>query len=230
MEHFDNELGRIQFRRNEKAKRFIFRTQPDGILITLPKHASVSEALLALEKLRGKLMQKKERVVHRLLDENTDLKTNTFSVRIFRTERANFYFSRKDEFLYIACPKDTDFSHTETQTILRSGIERMLRAEAKRVLPGRLNLLSEKYRFSFAGLKINGSKSRWGSCSGKKDINLSFYLMLLPDHLINYVLLHELCHTVEMNHGLHFWNQMDAVTGNRSKILRNELKGYKTGF
>lgn len=230
MEYYDNELGRLQFRVNDRAKRFIFRTLPDGVLITIPKYSTIHEAMQALEKLRDRLIQKKGLVSKQFFDETSEMRTNTFSVRIFRTERANFYFSRKDDILHIACPKDTDFSKTEIQSLLRSGIEKMLKIEAKRILPERLNYLSKKHGFTFSGLKINGSKSRWGSCSGRKDINLSFYLMLLPDRLIDYVLLHELCHTIEMNHSPAFWAQMDAVTNNMSKELRNDLKQYKTGF
>ena len=230
MEQYDKELGFIRFRYNEKAKRFIYRTLSDGVLITLPPRTNILEAMSGLEKLRDKLIQKKGNISETVLNESTDLKTNRFSVHIFRTERANFYFSRKDDFLHIACPKDTDFSQIQVQNLLRSGIERMLRADAKQILPGRLSELAAKHCFSYNALKINSSKTRWGSCSGGKAVNLSLYLMLLPDRLIDYVLLHELCHTVEMNHSPAFWKQMDIVTENRAKMLRSELKKYKTGI
>jgi predicted metal-dependent hydrolase len=50
--------------------------------------------------------------------------------------------------------------------------------------------------------------------------------MLLPAHLIDYVILHELCHTKEMNHGVNFWRWMDRVTDNKSKELRTQLKKH----
>jgi len=101
-----------------------------------------------------------------------------------------------------------------------------LRKEAKRLLYNRTKQLAAKHGFTFTDVKIQSSKSRWGSCSREKSINLSLYLMLLPVHLIDYVILHELCHTKEMNHGDKFWAWMDKVTENKAYELRQELKKY----
>lgn len=102
--------------------------------------------------------------------------------------------------------------------------EKKLRKQAKEYLPQRLELLASKYGFSYNSVKITKSKGRWGSCSSKKNINLSLYLMKLPPYLIDYVILHELCHTKEMNHGPQFWLLMDQVTGGIAKKLKKELK------
>ncbi|WP_373802195.1 M48 metallopeptidase family protein, partial [Bacteroides heparinolyticus] len=62
------------------------------------------------------------------------------------------------------------------------------------------------------------------------NINLSYYLVLLPKHLIDYVLLHELAHTREMNHGERFWALLDKLTEGKAEALRMELKQYRTEF
>ena len=85
-------------------------------------------------------------------------------------------------------------------------------------------------RFTEEGVKITGSRGRWGSCSGTGSINLSCYLMLLPPHLMDYVLLHELSHTKEMNHGPRFWELLDSMTGGRARALRAELRRFNTDF
>ncbi len=102
--------------------------------------------------------------------------------------------------------------------------ETELRKKAKETLPSMLKSLANFYGFSYSSVKITKSKGRWGSCSSRANINLSLYLMLLPEHLIEYVLLHELCHTKEMNHGPRFWALMDSVTKGKAKELRRELK------
>jgi predicted metal-dependent hydrolase len=101
-----------------------------------------------------------------------------------------------------------------------------LRRQAKLFLPKELERLAKEHGFRYKGVKIQKSKTRWGSCSSKAIINLSLYLMNLPSHLIEYVLLHELCHTLQMNHGPAFWALMDEHTGGKAKALRSELKSH----
>ena len=86
------------------------------------------------------------------------------------------------------------------QAAIRKGIERALRLEAKQYLPDKVREFAEMYGFKFNKLTLKNIKSRWGSCSRKNNINLSIHLMRLPDHLIDYVILHELVHTVHHNH------------------------------
>jgi predicted metal-dependent hydrolase len=102
-----------------------------------------------------------------------------------------------------------------------------LRCQANAFLPGALAQLAREYGFIYQSVTIRKSKTRWGSCSSKKAINLSLYLMLLPSHLKEYVMLHELCHTIHMNHGTAFWALLDQCTSRKSKELRNELKMFR---
>lgn len=161
-----------------------------------------------------------------LLDERSELQATTFRLHIFRTERSNFYMRLEDGVLHIACPNETRFEEEEVQSLLKSMLEKALRHEAKRLLPERITLLARQHGFMLTGVKINNSKTNWGSCTMKKSINLSQSLMLLPWHLVDYVLLHELCHTIEMNHSERFWKLMDKVTNNQAIRLRSELKNY----
>ncbi|MCR5312555.1 MAG: M48 family metallopeptidase [Bacteroidaceae bacterium] len=105
---------------------------------------------------------------------------------------------------------------------------RELRKQAKTFLPRRVAELAYMFGFEYKDLKIQSSKTRWGSCSGTNSINLSLYLMRVPEHLIDYVILHELCHTVHHDHSEAFWHLMDEVTNGQAKALRHELRKYNT--
>ena len=121
-----------------------------------------------------------------------------------------------------------DFTDEKLQSWLHKVIEESLRRNAKSILPSRLASLSKQCGLPYSSVKINSSQGRWGSCSARKDINLSYYLVLLPSHLIDYVLLHELCHTREMNHSERFWALLNQFTEGKALALRGELRKYRT--
>ena len=106
-------------------------------------------------------------------------------------------------------------------------VERM-RHDAKAQLPRRVDELAHMHGFHYEGLTIRSSKTRWGSCTGRNTISLSLYLMQVPEHLQDYVILHELCHTVHHNHSPRFWALMDKVTDGKAHALRAELHQYHT--
>ncbi len=228
----DAELGAIEFVHSERAKHIRVRILHTGLRVTLPKKSSQDEALKFIESIRRKLILKQTKLEkglqknNILIDENSKLQTLTFSVEAKPSDRKNIYFALKNSVLNIEFPLDTDCSVIQTQQHFWNGISYFLRKEAKRLLPNRTAQLANKYGFTVESVKIQSSKSRWGSCSQAGSINLSLYLMILPAHLIDYVILHELCHTKEMNHGVNFWRWMDRVTDNNSKELRAQLKKH----
>ena len=128
----------------------------------------------------------------------------------------------------ISYPEVLPVTHSGVQEGIRYGIEESLRLEAKSFLPGRLAWLAREHGFSFNKVTIKNLKSRWGSCSGRNNINLNLHIMRLPDELIDYILLHELSHTVEKNHGPRFWALLNRVTGGRARELDKKVNEYHT--
>ena len=110
------------------------------------------------------------------------------------------------------------------QDSIEEAIWRILRKEAGDYLPGRVEELARKYGLDFSHVKVRRMKSRWGSCTPKNGINLNSWLVMLPDYLSDYVILHELAHTRHRDHGPGFWLYLDSLTGGRSKSLRKELR------
>ena len=104
-------------------------------------------------------------------------------------------------------------------------IERM-RAEAHRTLPPRLKALAARYGFTYNQVRIKHNVSNWGSCSAKGNINLNLHLVRLPAELQDYVMLHELCHLKEMNHGPKFHALLESVCPAHRECAR-ALREYK---
>ncbi|GBD88604.1 WLM domain protein [bacterium BMS3Abin03] len=148
---------------------------------------------------------------HRLIINKTG--SNQITAKIFKGE-INVYY-----------PKELNVSNESVQFMIKKAIEEALRIEAKQHLPLRVKELAEKYNFKYNRLFIKNIKSRWGSCSKKGNINLSLHLMRIPVELIDYVILHELAHTVEHNHSKKFWEVLNSIYGN-AKSIDNKLKDY----
>jgi predicted metal-dependent hydrolase len=103
---------------------------------------------------------------------------------------------------------------------------RALKQQAEKLLPGRLRALADQHGFSYSKVSVKQLTSRWGSCSHEKDIVLNCFLMQLPWHLIDYVLLHELTHTRIMAHGPVFWRELGRYVPNL-KAARKEIKTHR---
>jgi predicted metal-dependent hydrolase len=103
---------------------------------------------------------------------------------------------------------------------------RALKREAERLLPPRLASLATKHDKHYKSVIIKQLKRRWGSCDSHQNIAFNLFLMELPWEYIDYVLLHELAHTVEMNHGDEFWKVLTSMD-HRAKDLARQLRVHQ---
>lgn len=110
-------------------------------------------------------------------------------------------------------------------TITRTEVER-LRLEARKYIPTTLSRLASEYGLTYTSLRISSAHTRWGSCSGRDGISISLFIMLLPEHLREFIMLHELCHTRHHNHSAAFHQLLDSLVGGNEKRYSQELKQY----
>lgn len=219
------DLGPILVRRSARSKHYKLAVKEGRVIATLPALGREDELLRFIEASKAKLLAALQSLPKpEIWDESTSIRFATFRLRICRIQGQAFQCRLRDEELLIGCPTEVRFADTSTQEVLRRLLKSALRHEAKRCLPVRLAQLAQQHGFRYTGVTIKDVRSCWGSCSSRKHINLSLSLMKLPWHLIDYVLLHELCHTVEMNHSDRFWALMNKVTDGKALQLRGELK------
>lgn len=94
---------------------------------------------------------------------------------------------------------------------LKRALMRWYRSEAERVITHRVAELSRKFGFSYQSVSINSAGRRWGSCNSRGALNFTYRLIMASDDLIDFVILHELCHTVHQNHSSSFYDALRIV-------------------
>ncbi|MES2213421.1 MAG: M48 family metallopeptidase [Patescibacteria group bacterium] len=97
------------------------------------------------------------------------------------------------------------------------------KVEAKRIAEERLAYFNLHYKFTIGTIRIRNQRTRWGSCSSKGNISLSYRIATLPPYLADYILVHELCHIGQFNHSQKFWDLV-AETMPHYMQMREELK------
>lgn len=102
--------------------------------------------------------------------------------------------------------------------------------EAKKILGDLVEKYSKEHGFQYNRVSVKSMKSRWGSCSAKKNVNLNIKILHLHNKLRDYVILHELVHTEHLNHSALFWTRLsDVCRVDDAKGLNRQLKRFGVG-
>ncbi len=88
---------------------------------------------------------------------------------------------------------------------------RALADQAMQIIPDKVRFYAEKIGVDYGRVTIRNQKTRWGSCSAKGNLNFNCLLMLAPEDVLDYVVIHELCHRKEMNHSPRFWSEVAKI-------------------
>lgn len=108
--------------------------------------------------------------------------------------------------------------------VVRSEQEiRRLKEEARKVLTEKTDYYKQFLNVEYQKIRIGDQKTRWGSCSSSGTISYNWRLILMPEKIVDYVVVHELCHMIEMNHSKRFWEQVEAILPDY-QARRNWLK------
>ena len=113
-------------------------------------------------------------------------------------------------------PPQPQFSEGEMQELAR---------QAKQIIPERAAYFASLVGVDYGRIAIRSQKTRWGSCSAKGNLNFNCLLMLIPAEVLDYVVVHELCHRKELNHSPAFWAEVERVLPDY-KISRKWLKEH----
>lgn len=219
-------LGKVFYKRDTRIKRLSIRFSRDGnICVNIPFFVVFKTAEQFLLTNKDLLIKKRLEFDSRLkLAIITDTKTRFYEFRL--VPQLKFGIKKSNNLVELYYPSNLSASSSEVQAEAKRVLEKIYRLEAKTILPKRIAKLATDNGFIFNKVTIRNTKSRWGSCSANNNISLSLHLMKLPDHLIDYIILHELCHTVEKNHGVGFWALLNNRTNGKAKELAKEVKSF----
>ena len=107
--------------------------------------------------------------------------------------------------------------------VLSEAERKALAKQAAQILPSKVQHFAAEIGVSYGRITIRSQRTRWGSCSAKGNLNFNCLLMLCPEEVQNYVVVHELCHRKEMNHSAAFWAEVEKYCSDY-KLHRKWLK------
>jgi len=227
------EFGTITFRKRKGLRNVSIIIKADNeVTVSMPYNLSYAEAQKFVNEKTAwirKTQKKLNAVQPTFFDETTDFSTRSYKLKILQHNEN--YVRRvitNDGFLMIYYPQTADIKSPKLQELFQQCVLDALYIEAKQYLPQRVQFFANKYNFKYNNLRIKNNLTNLGSCSYNNNINLNLHIMRLSDELIDYVILHELCHTIEKNHGERFWKLLDSVTNNKARQLSKEAKKVNT--
>lgn len=109
-----------------------------------------------------------------------------------------------------------DIGKTERQAIL----EHWYRQQAGKLITEKAERFSRILSVTYAGIRIKEQKTRWGSCSSKGNLNFNWHIVMAPEAMVDYLVIHELCHLIHMNHSPEFWQCVESLCPERKSAIK----------
>lgn len=210
MKKFDDEvLGTVTVKFNPLSRSIRMRLSPRGdVTVTVPKHTPMMVIRRAIRQARGELSQMRDASRPEPY-RNGDAIGHSHTLAIVESSLAvKSTATLKARTIVVTVPTNSDTLGDDVQSLIRDKVVMVLRREAKAYLPKRLETLAQRHGYNYETIRFPHAISRWGSCSSSGTISLNISLMKLPLDLIDYVILHELAHTRQMNHSKAFWQEV----------------------
>lgn len=222
-------VGEVTVSRTRRATRIALSVRPDGsVRLSYPLWVTHRRAMQFLDEKLDWIADNRRKMADRYPSEPiTSYRTRSHTLKLTPREVEKPTVRISDGEINVIYPSRLSPESVEVQSAVGRGIVEALRIEAKEMLPARVRELALLHGFRCGDVRVKAARSKWGSCTARNDINLTLFLVQLPDHLIDYIILHELCHTVHKDHSARFHALLDSVTGGRDRELNLELRSYR---
>lgn len=220
----DEEFGKITIRRSPKSTQVRIRIAPDGTLrASVPMYAPLFlvKKLLKNSRIELKKMIEESKPNYNYTNGMQIGKSHTLIIQNLQNQKPSV--SHHGQQIIVRLPENLTIMDENISRKIRDTIIFALKLEAKSYLPRRLSYLAKLYGYSYTKIRFSHASGRWGSCSSNGTVSLNIALMKLPFEVIDYVIIHELSHTKQMNHSKQFWSLVE-LNDPKYKIHRKYLK------
>lgn len=211
--HIENQCIHFKLRTNNRIKSSrLLVSAEEGLVIETPKSASLKWAQKLIQEKKNWVVEALKSA-HQKREQAKQIKHYKQSVLVYGKEK--FIEIRRGQAKdYILESKHKIILGFENKRVPAGAInkilENWLKQKAQRYLPLRVSKLA-KNKFQFNKVAIKNQKTLWGSCSSDKNINLNWRLVMAPRYASDYIILHELSHTLHLDHSPKFWKVVASV-------------------
>ena len=219
-------VGEVQLKKSARAKQLILKLSSEGIpIVTIPTYIPYIVAQKFALKQKEWILRHGKALRPEIISEGKQIGKHHI-VQYLNSDLDKPTSRVSKDSVTIRIPAGKLRTHPTVQAEAKKACIRALRKQAESFLPKRIHELATVFGYRYNNITVRAVRTRWGSCSTKKNINLSIWLMQLPDPLIEYVLCHELAHLNHPNHQPAFWHEVESMIPDY-KMRRKRLKDYQ---
>lgn len=234
----DSTVIPYSIRRSLRSKYVNISVGVDGVQVVAPVLMDESEIILLVEKKRDWILNKFESYSQRLAQVRSEREFvsgekllfmgKDYLLKVIEDEGRLTSVNLTDGQFLVYINKDIPLN--KRREIIRRKLEQWYISKAKKIIHERLELFTDKVGARINTVRFKNQKTRWGSCSQKGNLNFNWKLIMAPIYIIDYVVVHELCHFLQMNHSKEFWQQVGSQIPDykerRKWLKENGIKLY----
>jgi len=213
-------------RRSNRAKKLRLNiTVKDGLVVVLPKGFNEKEIPAILESqadwiTAGLAKVQITKALFRPTSINLPAIEETWNVKYFPTPSKQLTVHENKDFSLVVS------GNSEDPYKISEALNSWMRQKAREVFIPWVSRISREHALPFNKVTIRRQKTRWGSCSSQKSLNLNQNLLFLPASLAGYVMTHELAHTKHQNHSPAFWKYLDSLLPDSKRLQKETVDSY----
>ncbi len=216
------DIGHVRITKKRGVKRISMRVHSSGeVRVSQPYYLPYSAGIYFAKSHAAWLIKQRNKIAPITI---TDGMAIGKRLKLQIVEAETIRTRLKAGTLYVYAPMSAIQNQTEDYLIAtKKAIKRALNKQAKEIIPERVDFIARQFGYTYQSVHCKPLRSRWGSCSNKKELIFNSYILMLPWEIIDYIIMHELSHTKHMNHSSLFWEEVAKTTPNY-KSLRKQLK------